>query len=467
LPGEYAVRKAVRQADMAKWKAGLLAVGLLILIFILCGRREDKNTQESPLEEFTEIQDMELEETQSEKEEERVIRVLIKTENYEGIFHKELRAVSEEKILVKGKEDGRVYESGFDFSFSSGDGILCLNGEARPDFPACLILEQSGEGGAEGICLSSLERAYGIPVYEGRLEICMTKEGFTVVNELPLETYLKYVVPSEMPSSWQMEALKAQAVCARTYACAEMEEYAYPEYAAHVDDSVSYQVYNNQADTERTDTAVEETRGQVLTCEGQPITACYFSTSCGYTGDGNVSEEEFADFLSERDEGCYDADSPWYRWEVQVDVKTLSEHLNAALASQKQNVGTIRSMEVLERNKVGAVSLLRVTGSKDTVEIATEYNVRAYLNAQGCNITRADESQVEGGTLLPSACMVITPVTDNKGSLKAFSFRGGGFGHGIGMSQNGAQKMAGLGKNYEEILSFYYSNAELTEIGTL
>ena len=76
--------------------------------------------------------------------------------------------------------------------------------------------------------------------YPGELEYYEEEQGWVIVNEAPLEEYLRRVTPSEMPSDYAMEALKAQAVCARTYAVWQMREYAYPEYKAHVDDSVSY-----------------------------------------------------------------------------------------------------------------------------------------------------------------------------------------------------------------------------------
>ena len=89
------------------------------------------------------------------------------------------------------------------------------------------------------------------------------------------------------------------------------------------------------------------------------------------------------------------------------------------------------------------------------------------MNAQGCEIRRHDGSTAEGGTLLPSACMVVEPVFGEDESLTGFRFRGGGYGHGVGMSQNGANGMAKRGKTWEEILCFFYTGVELTEIGSL
>ena len=94
-----------------------------------------------------------------------------------------------------------------------------------------------------------------------------------------------------MPSYYSMEALKAQAVCARTYAVWHMQEYAYPEYEAHVDDSVSFQVYHNLENQETTDRAVRETEGQIMLYEDMPVKAYYFATSCGSTTDEMIWEK--------------------------------------------------------------------------------------------------------------------------------------------------------------------------------
>ena len=121
----------------------------------------------------------------------------------------------------------------------------------------------------------------------------------------------------------------------------------------------------------------------------------------------------------------------------------------------------------MERNEGGAIQKVRIKGSKRTIQVETEYNVRALLNVKGSTITRKDESTVIGGTLLPSAYMTITPVFNEEGELTDYIFQGGGYGHGVGMSQNGANGMAKQGKTSEEILSFFYTDVDLTDIGSL
>ena len=186
-----------------------------------------------------------------------------------------------------------------------------------------------------------------------------------------------------------------------------------------MDDSVSFQVYGNTGRTAGTDRAVAETAGQILTCQGSPITAYYFSTSCGATGNQEVwwdgdqtatpylagktvdaageavdlsKEEEFNAFLEADHPDGYDADISWYRWETEIDNKTLSENLNQALAGRIaanpnavltrlgsrlesrtiKNIGRIRGIDVLERNEGGAVTKLQIRGSRHTIEVSTE-----------------------------------------------------------------------------------------------
>ena len=460
--------------------------------------------QEEP--EGTKIQPLEYDGT---------IRVLLKTDHYEKDIHEEVRlsSASGQELAVYDGRDGEMLDSGSSLSFTREEDLLFLNDEPLAELPERLVI-RTAEGDGAGISLDSVKRNHGTPVYEGTLEVWPAEEGFYVVNELPFETYLCYVVPSEMPSGYEMEALKAQAVCARTYACKQLQAYAYPACEAHVDDSVSYQVYNNTGAAESTSQAVGETAGAVLSYGGLPITAYYFSTSCGATGteeiwwEGNASltpylqaktvnaegeavdlssEEAFEEFLEEEDEGCFDADVSWYRWEAQADLDTLTENVNAALKNRYaanpeavltkegdafvsreiESVGRIQGIEVLERDAGGAAVRLQIRGSEHTVQVMTEYNVRALLNLQGCTIRRSDGTTVAGSSLLPSACVLITPVFDEDGELAAWHFEGGGYGHGVGLSQNGADRMAEQGMSCEEILQFYYPGAELTALTDL
>lgn len=132
--------------------------------------------------------------------------------------------------------------------------------------------------------------------YRGTIEVLEEENGFVIINELPIEEYLYSVVPSEMPAGYPMEALKAQAICARTYAYLHILSPGYPQWNAHVDDTTSYQVYHSIEEQERTTQAVNETEGVVLMAPGGQALAqtYYYSTSCGFGSDAQVWKSKYA-----------------------------------------------------------------------------------------------------------------------------------------------------------------------------
>lgn len=516
-----------REIDpMLKTKLYLLVIGIMILVLLLVKTKTTPEVAEDR-EEMPKKEEN-IEEPPEEEEEPAdcvpvyngKIRVLLKTDGFEGEIHEGVKLSSEHELMVKGRivkgeqEDEKDYEGGVEFSLAWEEEQLLLNGEILAEVPTYFLIGNQDEQQETSITVESIHRGNGIPSYEGTLEIWPVEQGFVLVNEIPLETYLNYVVPSEMPSRYEKEALKAQAVCARTYAYKQLQSYGYPEYMAHVDDSVRYQVYNNTSVADSTSQAVSETSDLILTYGGHPITAYYFSTSCGYTGNEEVwwegskeltpylsgktvnetgeiqnmaEEETFTAFILNKDPSCYDSSISWYRWETEMDLETLSQNLNDALKGRYEanpkairtkrgrnyiskcidSIGTIQGIDVLERNEGGAIGRMCIRGSRRTIEIETEYNVRALLNPQGGVIVRQDGSKVEGGSLLPSAYFIVTPIFDEEGELSGFRFQGGGYGHGVGMSQNGANGMAEQGKSYEEILHFFYTDVELTAIPDL
>lgn len=126
-------------------------------------------------------------------------------------------------------------------------------------------------------------------------------------------------------------------------------------------------------------------------------------------------------------------------------------------------IGKVTDLSVIERNEGGVVQKVQVTGTKGTLEIEYEHEIRAALNGKGQKIVRTYGKDAEGGAMLPSGFFVIDRV-EEAGELKGFCFRGGGFGHGAGMSQNGANHMAQSGKTYDEILELFYGGTTLSEI---
>ena len=311
-----------------------------------------------------------------------------------------------------------------------------------------------------------------------------SKKKITVINEVNTEEYLYSVLPKEMSTGFPYEALKAQAVCARSYAYRQIMLNGYASYGAHVDDSVSYQVYNNLTTNDKVIQAVNETAGKVLKFGDEVAAAYYFSTSCGYTTNETIwkngleensyisgkllndskkrlnlkDEKTFREFILNETYETYDSGETWYRWEMTVPV----EHISNTICSM-ENIGTVKNIEVTERNDGGVVHKVLITGEDGKLEIVYEHAIRTALNGKGQTIKRIYGKDATGGNMLPSGFFVIDKVEED-GKLTAFHFRGGGFGHGAGMSQNGANHMAEDGKNYEEILALFYEGTTLSAI---
>ena len=332
----------------------------------------------------------------------------------------------------------------------------------------------------EAITIRSIERSQGTPVYSGSLEIKGTPEGLVLVNDLFLEDYLTKVVPSEMPPSYEKEALKAQAVCARTYAYRQIQGNTYSQYGAHVDDSTNFQVYNNTSANDKSTQAVKETYGKMLFYEDKPIEAFYFSTSCGRTADAGVwgtdsgkypylravevkeggkslgkeDNDGFESYIKREDVIAYDTSYPMFRWQTDLPADVASAQMSGA--------GQIQDMTVTDRGPGGIAGELTVTGTDGTVTIKGQSAIRSALGNPSLIITKKDGGTMTGSATLPSAFIAIEKRTGEDGSL-SFHIYGGGFGHGVGMSQNGAQGMAKTGKGYKQILDFFYHGTELRE----
>lgn len=399
------------------------------------------------------------------------IRVLLMTDNYGTIYHDRIVISADGAFRIRYNDTVKEYAAGSELEIESET----FSGDVR------IYAETVDESARLKLC--SVKRSCGIPYYHGTFEITKDDKGILVINEVSLEKYLYSVLPSEMPSSYGLEALKAQAVCARSYAYRQILKNGMGEYGAHVNDSSQYQVYNNVAENELTVRAVDETFGQILTCGDEVVEAYYFSTSCGHTTDADIwgenkltyvkgklldgssaelvldTEEKFAAFIKNKSFESYDMNFAWYRWETELSLDEITKL--AAKAGLGNNVGTVNGIKVLERGTGGIVKKLQLDGSAGSVIVEKEYTIRKLLNPKGKKIIRADGTAVTDFPLLPSAYFSAEPVyTDEK--LTGYRFFGGGFGHGAGMSQNGAKAMTDRGFSYSEVLSYFYDGVSIS-----
>ena len=405
----------------------------------------------------------------------RNIRVLLMDTGFQSIFH--------DTVTLKCSVPMKVVLGDYEFTVEAGEKFTVFDGDERlRRSDRRFIIEP--EDPTKSIDVTTIERGQGTPSYQGTLEISQEKEGRLLLNDLDVEDYLTRVVPSEMPASYEMEALKAQAVCARTYAYRQIKANAYSQYGAHVDDSTNYQVYNNTASSERTDTAVMETYGQMVFYGDNPAETYYFSTSCGHTTDGTIwgadqsavpylkgvsltdgrtvmkelrDNESFEKFIRDKDEKTYDSTFPMYRWETKITNRSLEEKITG--------IGEIQALAVTERGTGGIAKKLKVYGSEGETVISGESQIRSTLGSTELVYKKNDGKTLTGWSNLPSAYIAIDETArDEESGLRTFTIWGGGYGHGVGMSQNGAQQMAREGMDYEDILTFFYDGVEIREL---
>ena len=444
------------------------------------------------------------------------IRVLIRASDYTGLLHAApvITADTDYTVVysVCGEEKREKHSAGeklcfgYDSPYFEG-GRVCV----VPDALTGKLL------------LPDVNRNQGVPAYRGKMELLRTEDGIAVINELPMEEYLYSVVPSEMPASYPAEALRAQAICARTYAYGHMLHAAYPQYGAHVDDSTAFQVYNNIAEQESATAAVKDTYGQLLsTGDGGLAETFYYSTSCGVGSDANVwktqaapeltylkareisteamenllcqtdvaavgeelaerlrDEKAFKDFILSKDEKHFEVKEGWYRWSYEVeriDSKAILEALQRRYAANSSLVltlvdgefvsreidrlGVITDIYVAKRGAGGVADELVIESDEGSYKIISEYNIRAVLCDGQSKAVRQDGSETSCPNLLPSGFFIIS-TGKAKESVVGYSIIGGGFGHGVGMSQNGARRMAEAGWTAGEILRFFYADCNL------
>ena len=390
---------------------------------------------------------------------------------------------------------------------TNGKDICFYNGKVLNVMPKRVIIKE----GEKPINITSISRGSSC-AYEGNLEMSIVDGRILITNDILMEEYLKKVVPSEMPSSWNKEALKSQAVAARTYAYREIYNKKYLEFGYIVDDSESSQVYNNSNEQQSTNEAILETQGLTMFCENEPIIAYYYSTSSGITGNGNEvwiedkviddipylhgsnttdynvdtkSEESLLQFFKTINMYSPSGTSSNFRWLVTMSKEQLRNTLNVNLPLMvptykssypilengewvikdfPKDIGAIKNVFVSERGDSGVVVSLQIEAENVTFRIINQYNIRFTIRPKDCGstVTRYNSKSNTGTytssstnpSILTSGYFALEWNGDN------LSFYGGGSGHGVGMCQYSANTYAKEGKTFEEILRVFYTNIE-------
>jgi stage II sporulation protein D len=268
----------------------------------------------------------------------------------------------------------------------------------------------------------------------GELQVGGSQHRVRVVNRVPIEAYVAGTLGRETYAGWPAEMLKAQAVAARTYAL--HQAHARRGEAWDLAADTSGQVYGGaDAETPAVLEATRATRGQWLAWEGRPILAVYHSASGGRTASAEEVWGRALPYLrSVPVEG--EEDSPDTYWRASIPGTTLGP----ALASLGVQVGPVRELEVVDRSESGRARSVRVRGRDGEGEVDA-HELRKAL----------------GATVIRSTLF------DTRVGPDGFVFFGSGHGHGVGMSQWGAQSMARQGAGYLQILRAFYPGAQLRE----
>lgn len=255
--------------------------------------------------------------------------------------------------------------------------------------------------------------------------------GVTIVNKIDIEDYLKGVVPSEMPASWHREALKVQAVCARTYTLSKLNRRR--ELGYDLKSTVEDQAYlGYEHEQTSTNLAIDKTKDQIMVDgNGRVVEAYYTSSAGGYT---DAIEDIWG--LSPKSyivpRKSFDNNSPHYSWKKKLSQREINEGL------ADLGIGEILGFTEVSRTQAQRVNKLVVVGSKGRTFITGE-EIRHKLGLRSAMFNFG----LENGKMV---------------------FAGRGFGHGLGMSQYGSKEMAERGYTYKNILEHFYPTTKLVKI---
>lgn len=424
-----------------------------------------------------------------EKPSSEVVRVGIATTGFGTYDYKEIsiygtgeiQIYNDNNLIAKfpANNDIKITYSNGMYSIYDNDGSL-LDEVSGPVTFTC-------EDGLLGV--TGLKRAGKNALYHGAFQLAAKNNNvFNLVNVIEVEDYLKGVVPNEMPVRFGLEALKAQSVAARNYVLSPRTKS-----SANYDvvDSVASQVYYGaNTETSVSDEAVLETTGIVALYGWDLILAQYSSTAGGYTegyayafsdpttkafpSEGKPylvakpdilsqrplnTEEAAAEFYKSKPDS-YDIRSPYFRWEREWSAEEFQKALESTLAAQSatgfvtpafqkgQTLGEIVSIDVKKRGESGKIVELEITTSTGNYKVYKELVIRRLIT--------------KDGKALPSANVVFETQYDDDGKLVSIKAFGGGYGHGVGMSQYGAGFMGSeLKLPYEKILQHYYTGITL------
>jgi len=336
--------------------------------------------------------------------------------------------------ILKGVDEVRV----------EGDGLLATDERGYPlSFESTLLIRrQSADfllAGGKNLRKLTISPATTLRIngknYRGLFDFYPAEKGVLVVNEIPVEEYLVGLINCEISSLWPAEAVKAQAVIARSYAIFQKDARRNALY--HLESSVMDQVYDGvDIEDSRAARAVDETAGEVLTYNGGIIQAFYHSNCGGHT---EAAENVWGAGISylQGVECRYCLNTPSARWEMVLPLKRIE----SLLKSGGYPVAGLKEIRTGRHNRSGRITDMTLAAAKGDVTISA-VNFRKTI---GYSVIKSTNFSVR-----------------QKGDELLFS--GAGNGHGVGLCQWGSKQRAGDGFNYREILAYYYPGVRIEKL---
>ena len=438
------------------------------------------------------------------------IRVAIGTTGFSSMFHTEVQVTATEAFTIRGATGSASFSPMEIVSFNTAQDLM---GGYR------VYVETATTGRIKFMNINRGPNNDQIVTYRGTVEIALEENGFSIINQVPINYYLYAVVPSEMPSTYGVEPSKIQAITARSFAHNQFFHNRMHHIGANVDDSVMSQVYNNIPENQVSIQAVDQTANMYLTFGGEVIGANFFSTSAGITANqGDVwpgghntfpsstrpflqsvrhyhnddfldlsKEENARVFFNNTNVDAYCNISSWFRWNVTMTAEQVAASINANLENRfnanrfliktlqddgffrpkpVSTIGELVDIEVISRGEGGNITVLQIVGTQNTIRILTEFNIRILIapfnRVEGANdiaLHRNDGTIVTNFSMMPSSFFTIERLTDGDGNIISVRFIGGGFGHGVGLSQYGAIGKLNRGYSVVEVMEHFYTGA--------
>jgi len=346
--------------------------------------------------------------------------------------------------------ENKVYRTSSNIKIANQYGLLYfwLNGAKVPDsFTEIIVIPDRNKG---------YLKYEGHP-YRGLLQITPKGGNLRVINNIHVDDYLKGVVPTEIGGVGEdaFEAIKAQAVAARTYALAHIGQYPNEMYDLKAD--VSDQVYNGiEVERKLVSKAIDATRGYVLMYRDKMINAYYHSTCGGLTDEiGEVWEKADMPYLKSVFDEQYCTWSKYFQWEESYTADQLKTRIEQYLSSERGrqvDIGDITDAVIMQRTAGGRIADLVVKTTKGDYHFGKDKIRWVFRRSTNPNL------------ILQSARFNVVVSKNPDGKVRTANIVGGGYGHGVGMCQCGAIGRARAGQEFDSILKIYYTGVNLTKL---